>query len=189
VLRLENRPGGDSIMNIFVLNSGRCGSLTFIQACKHIQNFSSGHETRIHKTGIERLAYPERHIEADNRLSWLLGRLDQTYGDHAFYVHLHRERNATASSFERRSGYGIMQAYREGILLGAEPDATAHAIALDYLETVERNILLFLKGKTHVMDFHLERAEEYFPTFWKRIGARGDYAAAVAEWQQRYNKS
>jgi hypothetical protein len=39
------------------------------------------------------------------------------------------------------------------------------------------------------MDFHLERAEEYFPTFWKRIGARGDYAAAVAEWQQRYNKS
>lgn len=56
-------------MNVFVLNSGRCGSTTFIAACRHITNYSSGHESRATLIGEERLAYPTQHIEADNRLS------------------------------------------------------------------------------------------------------------------------
>ena len=67
-------------MNVFILNSGRCGSTTWIRACTHIDNFSAGHETRSHLSGDARLDYPDRHIEADNRLSWLLGRLDRQYG-------------------------------------------------------------------------------------------------------------
>ena len=57
-------------MNIFVLCTGRCGSMTFTKACGHIDNFSSAHESRCGRLGNERLAYPENHIEVDNRLSW-----------------------------------------------------------------------------------------------------------------------
>jgi hypothetical protein len=176
-------------MNVFILNSGRCGSTTFIQACRHISNYSAGHESRIHKIGNERLAYPDNHIEADNRLSWLLGRLNQRYGDRAFYVHLTRGRQATAASFARRSDFGIMQAYREGYLLGGETGQTAHDLALDYLDTVETNIALFLRDKTRQMAFRLENAQADFQTFWQQIGAEGDLGRALAEWDTRHNAS
>lgn len=176
-------------MNVFILNSGRCGSTTFIEACRHIANYSAGHETRLRKTGAERLAYPARHIEADNRLAWLLGRLDAAYGDRAFYVHLQRDRDATAASFVRRADFGIMRAYRDGVLLGGEPGQDALDLAHDYLATVDANIRRFLADKTQTMDFHLERAQDDFQQFWRRIGASGDLNAALAEWTRRHNAS
>lgn len=179
-------------MNIFILNTGRCGSTTFIKACQHISNYSAGHESRSDRLGSERLAYPDNHIEADNRLAWLLGRLDEKYGDDALYVHLSREREATAASFARRGDFGIMKAYREGILLSlaeTPPDYPDDALAHDYIETVEANIALFLKDKRNTLPFHLETAQEDFKIFWERIGAEGDRQAALAEWQQRHNAS
>lgn len=68
-------------MNIFILSTGRCGSTTFIQSCQHITNFSSAHESNIHKIGTDRIVYPQNHIESDNRLSWFLGRLEEHYKD------------------------------------------------------------------------------------------------------------
>jgi hypothetical protein len=176
-------------MNIFILNTGRCGSTTFIQACRSIANFSAGHESRIHLIGAERLAYPDRHIEADNRLSWLLGRLDQAYGAAAFYVHLSREREATAASFARRREFGIMKAYREGILLEGEAGQSDHDLACDYIDTVEANIALFLRDKPNQMAFSLENARADFMAFWRRIGAQGDLDLALSEWDSRYNAS
>lgn len=76
--------------NVFVLCTGRCGSVTFAQAASHVTNASVGHETRSHMVGAARMAYPIGHIEVDNRLSWTLGRLDQAFGRDAFYVHLLR---------------------------------------------------------------------------------------------------
>ncbi|MCW8918192.1 MAG: hypothetical protein OQL08_05205 [Gammaproteobacteria bacterium] len=176
-------------MNIFILNSGRCGSTTFIRACSHIRNYSALHESRCGLIGPQRLNYPANHIEADNRLSWFLGRLDQKYGDHAFYVHLSREREATAASFAHRSEFGILHAYREGILLELEGAPAAHDIALDYLATVETNIACFLKDKSNKMAFRLEEAQTDFSEFWQRIGAEGNLPAALAEWQTRHNAS
>ena len=60
-------------MNMFVLNTGRCGSTAFVEACKHIMNFSSAYESRAGRIGHDRFAYPENHIEADSQLSWFLG--------------------------------------------------------------------------------------------------------------------
>lgn len=176
-------------MNVFVLTAGRSGSTTFIAACRHITNYSAGHETRTRCIGPARLAYPERHIEADNRLAWYLGRLDATYGERARYVHLIRDPEACAASFARRADFGIMQAWREGVLLGGEAEQTAHGLALDYLVTVQANIDLFLRDKPHVMTFRLENARADFRAFWDWIGAEGDLAAALAEWEQRYNAS
>ncbi|MEO5342564.1 MAG: hypothetical protein H7842_04375 [Gammaproteobacteria bacterium SHHR-1] len=176
-------------MNVFVLNSGRCGSTSFIRACAHIRNFSAAHESRLGLVGAARLAYPERHIEADNRLSWLLGRLDQRYGDRAFYVHLSREPEATIASFARRREFGIMRAYREGILLGGHEGQTDTELAADYLHTVESNIRFFLQDKSQQMAFRLERAEQDFRRFWDWIGAEGELAPALAEWRIKHNAS
>ncbi|MET0053160.1 MAG: hypothetical protein ABW095_19050 [Candidatus Thiodiazotropha sp.] len=175
-------------MNIFVLNSGRCGSTTFIRACQHITNYTSAHESRSRLTGNDRFAYPDGHIEADNRLSWLLGRLDHHYADHAAYVHLTRAADACAASFVKRADFGIMKAYREGILM--EPQGlTDETLAEDYLVTVETNIALFLRDKTRVYRVRLEQAETDFRLFWEGIGAQGDLDAALAEWGIRHNAS
>jgi hypothetical protein len=176
-------------MNIFILNSGRCGSTTFIRTCQHITNYSAQHESRCGLIGEERLNYPQNHIEADNRLSWFLGRLDQKYGDDAFYVHLSREREATAISFARRTDFGIMQAYRDGIMLELQGNPSPQKMALDYLDTIDANIELFLKDKSQKMDFKLENSKDDFKAFWQRIGAEGDLDAALAEWDTRHNAS
>ena len=176
-------------MNIFILNSGRCGSTTFIKACRHINNYNARHESRATLIGEERLKYPPNHIEADNRLCWFLGRLDRQYGDSAFYLHLSRDFHKTAESFAQREHYGIMQAYREGVLLGGEIGQSAFDIACDYIDTVESNIDFFLQNKTHKMSFGLESAKDDFRIFWERIGAEGDLDRALSEWDTHYNAS
>ncbi len=176
-------------MNVFILNSGRCGSTTFIEACRHIRNFSAGHETRLRLIGPDRLAYPERHIEADNRLAWMPGRLEEAYGARAWYVHLTRAPEAVAASFARRADFGIMKAYRDGLLLEGEPDQSALDQARDLVATVEANIRLFLRDKPRVLPFRLEQAEADFRAFWHWIGAEGDLDRALAQWQVRHNAS
>ena len=176
-------------MNVFVLNTGRCGSVTFIEACRHIHNYSAAHESRATYIGEQRLTYAANHIEADNRLCWFLGRLDKTYGDTAFYVHLRRDAEATAASFVKRREFGIMKAWREGILMDARPEQSARDIALDYVYTVETNIEHFLRGKSRRMTVRLENAKADFTAFWDRIGAEGDLGMALAAWDTSHNAS
>ena len=176
-------------MNIFILNTGRCGSTTFIKACEHLTNYTAAHESLSGFTGEQRLAYPDNHIEADNRLSWFLGRLDSKYADSAFYVHLSRDLNLTAASFARRMDFGIIKAYKQGILLGADQELSAEEIALDYIQTVDANIRHFLKNKTNKMNFSLDSAKLDFKLFCKRINAQGDVQKALMEWDINYNSS
>jgi len=176
-------------MNVFILNSGRCGSSTFIKACQHITNYSCAHESLLSETGHRRFDYPSNHIEADNRLSWLLGRLDQAYGDDAFYVHLQRNIQDTAASFARRIDFGILKAYEQGILMHDTHRLPADAVAHDYLQTVDSNIQLFLKDKSARMDISLETVATDFTEFWHRINAQGDLEAALREWGIHYNAS
>ena len=176
-------------MNVFVLNTGRCGSTTFIKACQHITNYTAGHESLISKTGSHRLDYPADHIEADNRLSWFLGRLDKKFADSALYVHLKREPEAVAASFSKRIDFGILRAYEQGILMHQQHQRTAHDIALDYIETVNANIELFLKDKSNKMEISIENAGSGFTEFWGKIGAEGNLDEALKEWDINYNAS
>jgi hypothetical protein len=176
--------------NVFVLCTGRCGSVTFAQAASHITNATAGHETRSHVIGSQRMAYPTQHIEVDNRLSWVLGRLDQTYGRSAFYVHLTRDPKAVAASFAARHDRGIMGAYAQNIMMGANrknPDATPVAFAEDYVETITANITHFLRDKPSKMRFRLEHAAQDMAQFWREAGAEGDLIAASAEWDIKHN--
>jgi len=135
-------------MNIFVLSTGHCGSTTFERACSHITNFDSGHETRSHMSDEQRYRYPDNHIESDNHLSWLLGRLDEEYGDNAVYVHLIRNEYDTAMSFSNRYEGGIIRAFREDIIQNTPSFREPIEVSRDYYRTVNSNISLFLKDKT-----------------------------------------
>ena len=177
-------------MNIFVLNTGRCGSTTFIKACKHISNYSSEHESRSAMVGEERRDYPENHIEADNRLSWLLGRLDKKYGDTALYIHLKRNEVATAQSFTKRYSFGIIKAYRgTGIMMGLSDDIDPMIVSMDYCETVNSNIDHFLKDKSKKLTINLESIEQGFLDFWTMINAEGDIDLALTELNKKHNAS
>lgn len=178
--------------NVFVLCTGRCGSTTFTRAAGHSTNFTAGHETRTHLTGEARFDYPAGHIEADNRLSWLLGRLDLHFGADAFYVHLQRDPDAVAESFVRRADKGIMLAYRSEILMRAprlSKQTALREFALDYIDTVTRNIAFFLRDKPGHMVLRVEEAGRDFPAFWDRIGAKGPLDRALAEFAIRHNAS
>lgn len=177
-------------MNVFILSTGRCGSTTFARACHHITNFTAAHESRGGRLGDGRFAYPNNHIESDNRLSWILGRLDRAYGDGAVYVHLRRDDMQTARSFLQRYNRGILRAYRNKIITAHSLDnARPIEVCLDYCDTVNTNIELFLRDKTKKMDFRMENGREDFRRFWDLIGAEGDQKAALAEWDVAHNPS
>jgi hypothetical protein len=163
--------------------------VTFSRAAAHISNFTAGHETRVSQLGEARLAFPDNHIEIDNRLTWMLGRLEERFGNDAFYVHLTRDAEATALSFNHRWQMkgSIIAAYRDAILMGAK--APPIAVCADYVETVNANIRAFLQNKPRAMHFELEHAGEHWRKFWEQIGAEGDLQASLAEWEVRHHST
>jgi hypothetical protein len=175
-------------MNVFVLCTGRSGSTAFYHACRHITNYTTAHEGNTHRVGKARFEYPDQHVEVDNRLSWLLGRLDEAYGDSAIYVHLTRDVEETAHSFDKRwaGRHSIIRAYAEGVLRRKDQ---AEEICIDYCHTVDANISQVLKDKTQTMAFHLEEAADHFPQFWERIRAEGDMERALREFEVGHNPS
>lgn len=175
-------------MNVFVLTTGRSGSLTFAEACRHISNYHTGHETRVGLLGDDRLAYPANHIEVDNRLAWFPGRLQAAFGDEAFYVHLRRDAEATAASMAQRWSKPAMRSYRQGILWDVDPETDRIALARDLVATLDSNIRHYLRDKSKVMTIDIETASSSFPTFWQRIRAEGDLEAALAEFDTRHHE-
>ncbi len=130
-------------MNIFVLTTGRTGSKTFARACRHIEGFSVGHESRARIADGSRLTYPDKHIEVDPRLAFFLGDLDRLYPD-AHYVHLVRDEEATARSFVRRweGESNIARAWKESVLMGGM-GCSPYDAALQYVRATNANIRAF----------------------------------------------
>lgn len=179
-------------MNVFVLCTGRNGSVSFANACKHITNYSSSHESRCKLLGEKRLAYPPCHIEVDNRLSWFLGRLDAEFGKEAYYVHLIRDKKATANSYKRRWKNSIVRHYCEGILKTPRELLNQYQkqhVCEDYCRTVNENITFFLKDKPKQQRIALETIEKDFLLFWDKIGAEGDLQNARDELKRKHNAS
>ncbi len=181
-------------MRVFVLNTGRCGSVTFIRACQHIDNFTAGHETLAALAGPARFDYPDHHIEADNRLAWFLGHFESFIRPGDRFVWLRRDPDEVTESFLRRwdSTYraGIIKAFAYGILMqGREwSPEDRRQVTRFYVDTVEANIGAFLRDKDHLV-CDLATAEADFASFWAWIGAQGDRDAALSEWSTRHNAS
>ncbi|MBN2523446.1 MAG: hypothetical protein JXB24_09225 [Bacteroidales bacterium] len=181
-------------MRIFILCTGRSGSFAFIKACKHILNYSSGHETNAKKIGSAHFEYSDNHIEADNRLIWFLGALERKYADSPVYVHLKRNKSETIRSLNKRwhSKVSIMRAYCAGILKTPIEKLNKKRrleICEDYYNNVNLNIEVFLKSKSKSIMVNLETIQEDFRKFWNFIGARGNLENALIEFETNYNKS
>jgi len=180
--------------NVFILTVGRSGSNAFAEACSHITNYSSGHESRSGSIGSARVDYDDGHIEVDNKLSWMLGQLDEKYGDDAFYVHLIRNRAEVVESWNQRWSHSFsnIRFFTEGVLSNVPEllsDADRLIVGEQHYDAVEANIRLFLKDKSHVLTVHLEDIENGFTRFWEEIEAEGDFPAAVAEFKIKHNHS
>jgi len=180
-------------MNVFCLTTGRSGSTTFAKSCSHASNYTSGHETRTQHIGHERLNYPDFHIEADNRLTWFLGQLEDRFGDTAIYIHLIRNREETITSYSKRTVWvgGIMKAFGHGILMNDRDysDDEWRKIAGFYYDTVNDNVKYFLMNKSRVITLHTESPELGLQQLWDIAGINGDFKKAISEWKIRYNAS
>ena len=177
-------------MRVIVLGTGRCGTTTFVRACQHLTNYTAGHETRAHLIGPDRFAYPDQHVEADNRLSWFLGELGQRFPD-AHYVHLLRDREEVARSYLNRWGTkSIIRPFGQAIVMHWEEWSERERLEVCrfYVDTVTANVDAFLEGRAFTTMW-LHEARESFPAFLDRIGAEGDLPAAAAEWAIRHNRS
>ena len=178
-------------MNVFVLCTGRCGSMTFSEACKHIKNYTSSHESKNHLFGKERLNYPNNHIEVDNRLSWFLGSMDKKYGNDAYYVHLKRDTLNVAKSYLERWEFGITKSYHNGIILGIDNNSDYNKldVCVDMCNTINNNIELFLKDKTKKMTINIETAKDDFVNFCNDINVAVNMDNAISEFNIKYNFS
>lgn len=160
-------------MNVFVLCAGRTASTTFAKASSHIDGFTSGHETRVDRFFEDRLAYPDNHIEVDNRLAFFLGALDKKYGDDAYYVHLRRNAESVAKSYKARWYHrgSVVRAFYLNIM---QAESYQHDRFMDacrfYVKTNESNIQHFLKDKSHVFEFDVDQAQNHFEEFTRWLG-------------------
>jgi len=175
--------------NIFALSPGRAGSMTFVHACTGIENYTSAHESLVNRVGSARLAYPENHIEADNRLVWHLGQLAQKYDEHdVLYVHLRRDPEKVALSHLKRwnefeFSAGVMPAFANGIVMREKPWPADERleVARFYVQTVIANTEEFLKTRPHI-DVQLEDGGVSFNNFLDRMSATGDLDAVRTAW-------
>lgn len=185
-------------MRIFVVGTGRCGTRTFAQACKHVRNYTSGHETHAQKF-IGNLSYPDGHIEVDHHLAWALPLLREQYGagPDAFYVHLLRNRAECVASLSRRHDMDMWAALGCFVLCNrSTPERRAQAAA--YYYDSKNAIIDATLGKQSLgrgfvlsgncLTTYIESLPEAWPVFWDAIGAQGDYDDSLAECSKRYNR-
>src|SRR5262249_10581173 len=112
---LQRGARGGLGINVFVLCTGRCGSVTISKAFQHATNFTCGHETEA--CSFYPLDFPAQHIEVDNRLPWMLGDLITKY-PWARFIHLIRDQEEVARSFEKRLDFpgASVKGFGAGIL-------------------------------------------------------------------------
>lgn len=172
-------------MPVFVLSTGRCGSMTFARACSHATNFTAAHESGLRDRHFR---YPENHIEVDNRLSWMLGRLGEQY-PYAEWVHLRRDHGVAESYAKRWNRYrSLVRAVGENIMRFPCEQSSAPEAARALVDIAEANIREFLSRRSYVT-VRLEHIRSDFPAFWRDIKAEGDLDAALAEFGTRWNAS
>lgn len=168
--------------------------MSFANACSHLENYTSAHESLVDQIGAARFAYPENHIEADNRLIWHLGQLAQKYdSQNVLYVHLLRDPEKIAQSYLKRwteinFNAGIMSAFANGIVM-REHDWPAERkldVCRFYVETAIVNTQEFLKTQPHI-DVSLEDGGVSFENFLDRIGAVGDLDLVKQDWAKPHN--
>jgi hypothetical protein len=156
-----------------------------------VTNFTSAHETPFEK---HRLSFPDRHIEVNPFLVWMLGPLGVSAdlaGD--LFVHLQRRKSEVVDSWVRRGrdlGPARWLLLSRQVVAQALSDAQwRDACELCY-DSIWHQIETFRIGqRVNYMHIWLHELSDQWPVFWKAIGATGDYRAALKELEVKHNAS
>lgn len=177
-------------MRVFVTGTGRCGTLTFFQACRTIQNFTSSHESKAGCIDETRWVYPPNHIEVDPHIAWTLGSILHRYPQ-AYYVHLQRRREDVVESWFRRgiqphSGAApLIDVIFQTVSRRKRTNPYRDALGLLY-DAVNENISHALKPVRSTRIW-LHDLQHGFKQFWHDIQAEGDLDLALEQLGRKWN--
>ena len=153
--------------NIFIVGTGRCGSVTLSKFLAHNTTHTVGHESQA-KLPWSKRDYGDYHIEIDNRLTWFRDiRYCETWA-------LVRDREEVKASFMRRKGSSIIKAVRDGVYMN--PKMSWEDAVDSYLDMVEQHIDILPKMsisdrgsiEQFLREYRLELPEEA----WKELDIR-----------------
>ena len=90
-------------MNVFFVSPGRTATTAFWKAFQCVEGYTCAHESNVQKLGAERLRYPNKHFELDNRLVFFLAELTTKYAKgNSVLVIIKRDHTAIAKSYNKR---------------------------------------------------------------------------------------
>lgn len=190
-------------MRVFVVGTGRSGTSTLYSAFSRVANYSCLQESRSHRTGPERITFPDAHIEVDCRLTFYLGLLRETYPD-ALYINAVRDPQAVALSYAQRmsdaqsplmflarrlrSTPSLSDAHAHHIVKGnwrLGPDQRLKAM-LDMVAAVNANIRA-ATSTARYLEVDIDDPDEAFRLAWQSMGAEGDLDGALQELRTAHN--
>ncbi len=169
-------------MRIFVVGTGRCGTVTFHHACMHIDNFISGHESFSKQLFENDFVIPDGRIEVDPHFAHFLPVLIKKYPE-AKWVHLVRERIKCVESIAKTNG---LKHYVK--LVSMNNDVSMIKAAGMFYDVVNANISKWMMDCNHI-EMHLENLTNEWDGFWNWIGAKGNFKSSVEQLSINYNNS
>lgn len=170
-------------MNVFIVSPGRTATTTLAEALSKLQGFTASHESRVRKLGEDRVAYPNFHIECDNRLSWFLPRLTEKYScsEDAILVCVYRDREKVALSYNKRwPKINMMKSYSQGILMRPLSENCLD-VCRDYVENVYEHIEFFSKFWSAYVEIDIDAPEKGLKDLCDLLG-RADQFEEVAKY-------
>lgn len=165
-------------MRVFVTGTGRCGSVSFREACRFAANYTTGHETLC---GL--LEYPDQHIEVNPQFRKCIKALVDKYPD-ARFVHLVRPAEDCIPSLAALNHGEVMQCYTR-LHPSIMPSGSLEEVAWRFYHCendIIRAQLLAYCEPNRWREMHLEKIQTEWPSFWRWIAASGDYKASLASW-------
>lgn len=171
-------------MRVFVTGVGRCGTVSFYEACRFMTNYTTSH-----KEPARDQEYPQdNHIAVNPQLRVAIMRVVKKYPT-SLWVQLTRAPQTNNPSLVAAGHGSVMQAY--GSMYTTMMDSLDLAdVAAKYYQFENDRITALLHvsvppSQRRIM--RLETIKEDWPKFWKWIGAEGDYAASLRSWDTPHN--
>lgn len=170
-------------MRIFVTGTGRCGSVSFHEACKFITNYTTAHETE-----SSTLEYPDNHIEVNPQFRKCIGRIQNKYPD-SKWVHLIRSEAYCVPSLASLDGGEIMRGYyqlHKSIIQNDSPLVIASEFWKAENEIIACQLMCRVPHKQR-RTIHLENINNTWNMFWDWIGAEGNFEESLNSWKTPHN--
>lgn len=167
---------------VFVTCIGRCGSVSFREACRYATNYQNGHES---KCGL--LEYPDQHIEVSPQIRNVVSHLARKYPN-AKWVHLTRDPEPCMQSLARLGHGSVMRAYH-ALYPTTTPSDQPIDVAFRYYWAENDIITAQLKDvpPANQMQIRLETVRDQWKEFWDWIGAEGNFNASLTAWDVKRN--